>query len=46
MTYYFNKDMSIYVDCKVNLLNEDDRFYKNNDIVTDDIVALDPVYQF
>ena len=28
MTYYFNKNMSTYVDYKINLLDEDDRFYK------------------
>ncbi len=40
MTYYFNKNMSTYVDYKINLLDEDDRFYKNSGIATDDIVAL------
>ncbi len=42
MTYYFNKNMSTYVDYKINLLDEDDRFYKNSGIATDDIVALGP----
>lgn len=46
MTYYFNKNMSTYVDYKINLLDEDDRFYKNSGIATDDIVALGTVYQF
>ena len=46
MTYYFNKNMSTYVDYKINLLDEDDRFYKNSGIATDDIVALGLVYQF
>ena len=45
-TYYFNKNMSTYVDYKINLLDEDDRFYKNSGIATDDIVALGLVYQF
>ncbi|MBN0379238.1 porin, partial [Pseudomonas aeruginosa] len=46
LTYYFNKNMSTYVDYKINLLDEDDRFYKNSGIATDDIVALGLVYQF
>lgn len=45
-TYYFNKNMSTYVDYKINLLDEDDDFYKNNGINTDDVVALGLVYQF
>ena len=45
-TYYFNKNMSTYVDYKINLLDEDDSFYKNNGIRTDDVVALGLVYQF
>lgn len=45
-TYYFNKNMSTYVDYKINLLDEDDAFYKNNGISTDDVVALGLVYQF
>ena len=31
---------------QINLLDEDDRFYSNNGISTDDIVALGLVYQF
>ena len=46
MTYYFNKNMSTYVDYKINLLDEDDSFYANNGIATDDVVALGLVYQF
>mgnify|MGYP001104926629 CR=1 FL=1 len=46
MSYYINKNMSTYVDYKINLLDEDDRFYKNSGIATDDIVALGLVYQF
>lgn len=45
-TYYFNKNMSTYVDYKINLLDEDDNFYANNGINTDDVVALGLVYQF
>src|SRR5690606_41292648 len=39
-TYYFNKNMSTYVDYKINLLDEDDSFYKNNRISTGDVGAL------
>ena len=45
-TYYFNKNMSTYVDYKINLLDEDDSFYTRNNISTDDVVALGLVYQF
>lgn len=45
-TYYFNKNMSTYVDYKINLLDSDDQFYKDAGISTDDIVALGLVYQF
>jgi len=45
-TYYFNKNMSTYIDYKINLLDEDDQFYKDNGIGTDDIVAVGLVYQF
>ena len=44
-TYYFNKNMSTYVDYKINLL-DDNRFTNNAGINTDDIVALGVVYQF
>ena len=46
MTYYFNKNMSTYVDYKINLLDEDDSFYADNGIATDNIVAVGLVYQF
>ena len=46
MTYYFNINMSTYVDYKINLLDEDDSFYESNGIATDDIVAVGLVYQF
>ena len=45
-TYYFNKNFSTYVDYKINLLDEDDQFYKDTGISTDDVVALGMVYQF
>ncbi|NEY26613.1 porin OmpC [Hafnia alvei] len=44
-TYYFNKNMSTYVDYKINLL-DDNEFTKANAIATDDIVAVGLVYQF
>ncbi|ELV7529442.1 porin OmpC [Edwardsiella ictaluri] len=44
-TYYFNKNMSTYVDYKINLLDNND-FTRANSINTDDIVALGLVYQF
>ena len=45
-TYYFNKNMSTYVDYKINLLDNDDNVYYRNNINTDDVVALGMVYQF
>ncbi|WP_277755821.1 porin OmpC [Serratia oryzae] len=46
-TYYFNKNMSTYVDYKINLLNDNDSaFYNANGIATDNIVATGLVYQF
>ena len=44
-TYYFNKNMSTYVDYKINLL-DDNSFTRNAGVSTDDIVALGLVYQF
>ncbi|HEM7863065.1 TPA: porin OmpC [Citrobacter amalonaticus] len=44
-TYYFNKNMSTYVDYKINLL-DDNNFTRDAGISTDDIVALGLVYQF
>ncbi|HHX0693641.1 TPA: porin, partial [Yersinia enterocolitica] len=44
-TYAFNKNMSTYVDYKINLLDEN-TFTKNAGINTDDIVAVGVVYQF
>ncbi len=45
-TYYFNRNMSTYVDYEINLLDDNDSFYKDNGISTDNIVALGLVYQF
>ncbi|BBV66201.1 porin OmpC [Kluyvera ascorbata] len=45
-TYYFNKNMSTYVDYKINLLDGNDSFYADNGINTDNVVALGLVYQF
>ncbi len=39
-TYYFNRNMSTYVDYKINLLDGNDKFYEDNGISTDNIVAL------
>ncbi|HBI11760.1 MULTISPECIES: porin OmpC [Franconibacter] len=44
-TYYFNKNMSTYVDYKINLVDDND-FTRATGIGTDDIVALGLVYQF
>ncbi|HKN04478.1 MAG TPA: porin OmpC [Buttiauxella sp.] len=44
-TYYFNKNMSTYVDYKINLLDENE-FTRNAGIGTDDIVGVGLVYQF
>lgn len=46
MTYSFNKNFSTYVDYKINLLDEDDAFYNDNGIATDDIVGVGMTYQF
>ncbi|WP_154667058.1 porin OmpC [Chania multitudinisentens] len=46
-TYNFNKNMSTYVDYKINLLNKNDSdFYNTFGINTDNIVATGLVYQF
>lgn len=44
-TYYFNKNMSTYVDYNINLLDDND-FTKATGINTDNTVALGLVYQF
>ncbi|RKQ39384.1 porin OmpC [Enterobacter sp. R1(2018)] len=41
-TYYFNKNMSTYVDYKINRLDDNNALGLN----TDDVVALGLVYQF
>ncbi len=44
-TYYFNKNMSTYVDYKINLLDENN-FTRDAGVNTDDIVGVGLVYQF
>ncbi|KNC92189.1 porin [Trabulsiella odontotermitis] len=41
-TYYFNKNMSAFVDYKINQLDDDNKLGLN----TDDVVAMGLVYQF
>lgn len=41
-TYYFNKNMSAYVDYKINQLSDDNKLALNND----DVTAVGLVYQF
>lgn len=41
-TYYFNKNMSAFVDYKINQLDDNNKLALNND----DVVALGLVYQF
>jgi predicted porin len=38
--------MSTYIDYRLNLLDDDAQFYNDNQIATDDIVAIGLVYQF
>ncbi|MDU4360194.1 MAG: porin, partial [Enterobacter hormaechei] len=35
-----------YVDYKINMLDNDERFYEANGISTDDIVGVGMTYQF
>lgn len=44
-TYYFNKNMSTYVDYQINLMKDND-FTRAAGITTDNTVALGLVYQF
>ncbi|KQN55139.1 porin OmpC [Erwinia sp. Leaf53] len=44
-TYYFNKNMSTYVDYQINLLDEN-QFTRDAGVNTDDVVAVGLVYQF
>ncbi|WP_243427785.1 porin, partial [Edwardsiella tarda] len=44
--YYFNKNMSAYVDYKINLLDDNNAFYKDVGISTDNIVGVGMIYQF
>ncbi|SQA97278.1 Outer membrane pore protein E precursor [Cedecea neteri] len=41
-TYYFNKNMSTFVDYKINQLSDNNKLKLNND----DVVAVGLVYQF
>ncbi|MFK8256768.1 porin OmpC [Erwinia sp. AnSW2-5] len=43
--YYFNKNMSTYVDYKINLLDEND-YTRATGTSTDDVVGVGLVYQF
>lgn len=45
-TYHWNKNMSMYVDYQINLLNTNDVFYSENGIAADNIIATGLVYQF
>ncbi|EFO5367726.1 porin OmpC [Escherichia coli] len=44
-TYYFNKNMSAFVDYKINLIDESE-FTKASEVATDNIVAVGMTYQF
>ena len=44
-TYFFSKNMSTYVDYKINLIDESD-FTRAVDIRTDNIVTLGITYRF
>lgn len=44
--YYFNKNMSIYADYKINLLKNDNNAVRALGIKTDNIVGVGAVYQF
>jgi outer membrane pore protein C len=44
-TYFFNKNMSTYVDYKINLVDNND-FTDAAGINTDNVVAVGLVYQF
>ncbi|ENP0406190.1 porin, partial [Escherichia coli] len=44
-TYYFNKNMSTYVDYKINLIDESE-FTRKAGVATDNIVAVGMTYQF
>lgn len=45
-TYYFNKNMSTFIDYKINMLDEDKKFITDTKISTDDILAIGMKYQF
>ncbi|MCP2232757.1 porin OmpC [Erwinia aphidicola] len=43
--YYFNKNMSTYVDYKINLLDDND-YTRSQGVATDDVVGVGLQYQF
>ncbi|ELN48217.1 outer membrane protein F, partial [Salmonella enterica subsp. enterica serovar Enteritidis str. CVM_76-3618] len=43
-TYYFNKNMNVWVDYRFNLLDEND--YSSSYVGTDDQAAVGITYQF
>ena len=43
--FYFNKNMSTYVDYKINLL-DDNNFSRSAGLMTDDVIGVGLVYQF
>ena len=45
-TYYFNKNMAVYADYKINMLNENHEGAKTLDLNTHDVFGLGAVYQF
>ncbi len=44
-TYYFNKNLSTYVDYQINLM-DDSQFTQDAGVSTDDVVGVGLVYQF
>ncbi|HEC7758649.1 TPA: porin [Salmonella enterica subsp. enterica serovar Muenchen] len=45
-SFYINKNMSIYGDYKINLLNSNDYAVKELGVASDDIIGMGAVYQF
>lgn len=45
-TYYFNKNMSVYGDYKINLLNENNSDVKALGLATDNVIGVGAIYQF
>ncbi|QJC38205.1 porin [Enterobacteriaceae endosymbiont of Donacia marginata] len=44
--YKFNKNLSAYLDYRINLLNKNDRYIKSNHIFTDNLFGIGIVYNF